>query len=167
MFNPKIPRQTAGEKCFLISRCYITIITEMKKWWNTAQCEDREPIYTGVVTALKKTTDTDIRVSPFQINYANVYLCNVLNYTNQSTSVFSVNRSIPMEGDNRRNLEYCRHCGDPDTIDVGIRWLVHAHCSERAALHYVFPTRCRLCLGERTAAPRSLTLLLHAALNSH
>jgi hypothetical protein len=89
-----------------MSRCYITIITEMKKWWtNTAQCEDREPVYTGVVTALKKTAVTDIFISPFQINYANVYLCNVVNYTNQSTSVFSVNRSIPMEGDKRRSLK--------------------------------------------------------------
>ncbi len=51
------------------------------------------------------------------------------------------------------NLEWCRHCGNPDTIDVGIRWLVHAHCGERAALHYVLPTRCRLCLGGKDGRP--------------
>ncbi len=36
---------------------------------------------------------------------------------------------------------------------MGIRWLVHAHCAERAALHYVLPTRCRLCLGEKDGRP--------------
>jgi hypothetical protein len=51
------------------------------------------------------------------------------------------------------NLEQCRHCGDSDTIYVEVCWLVHARRSERAALHYVLSTRCRLCLGGKDGRP--------------
>jgi hypothetical protein len=28
---------------------YKYFVTEMKKWWNTAPCEDRDPVSTGVI----------------------------------------------------------------------------------------------------------------------
>ncbi len=36
---------------------------------------------------------------------------------------------------------------------MGVWWLVHARRSERAALHYIPPTRCRLCLGGKDGRP--------------
>jgi hypothetical protein len=40
---------------------------------HCAMCEDRDHAYTGVIIVLKKTAVTDIPISPFQINYANIY----------------------------------------------------------------------------------------------
>ncbi len=57
----------------------------------------------------------------------------------------------------------CRHYTNPDTIAMRRSEAVHAHCCEHALLCYIKPAVV-FAWGERTAAPRSLTSLLHAVL---
>jgi hypothetical protein len=57
MFNLQKFLGKQHEKNAFSSRAATSLlITEMKKLWNTAPLEDREPVYTGVFDALKKTT---------------------------------------------------------------------------------------------------------------
>ncbi len=59
----------------------------------------------------------------------------------------------------------CRQYANPDTIAMRGSEEVYAHCCELALLCYIKPAVV-FAWGERTAAPRNLTPLLHAVLNS-
>jgi hypothetical protein len=65
-----------------------------------------------------------------------------------------------------KHFVLCRWYAIPDTIAIRGGEAVHAHCCECAALHLHYPAVV-FARGDRTAASRSLTPLLHAALNSH
>jgi hypothetical protein len=65
-----------------------------------------------------------------------------------------------------KHFVVCRQYAIPDTIAKRKGEAVHAHRSEHAALRLHQPAVV-FARGERTAASRSLTPLLHAALNSH